>query len=197
MFAQRFGMNVSRNHTALLTSVPSMPTVVVAVNKTAFGHLIDDLVAVLDEGPAAFDPKVAVTLAIATPLVLLAMCLLCLVCRGVPYTMCGGRCTHWKRMPKEPKGLEPDAAIGEHQDEHCDVDSADEEARVDQTLPYDDYTDEVALENACGNGQRECCSKMAAVLEAGGMEMDGSSESHPVVKCNGKTKAVSIVEPSE
>ena len=187
---------------------PLPPVVSQQVNQTALGKLVDDLVAVLDEGPVSFDPKVAMTLAIATPLVLLAMCLMCLVCRGVPYVCCGGRCTYWRRMPKDPKGLEPDGAIGEHQDEHCETDSVDEEARVEQPLPdaeEDDDEDlqDITPDSGAMNGQRECCATMASVLQAGAMEEE---EEVPASKPkpnrgtrNGKAKMskVSIVEPME
>lgn len=197
-------MNLTANQTLWLSTPDSLgpPT---ASNKTALSRLVEDLVAVLDEGPAAFDPQVAMTLAIATPLALLVMCLMCLVCRGVPFTPCGGRCTYWKRMPRDPRGLEPDAAIEEHQDEHCEVDSADEEVRVEQPLPEPEEDDmqDVALESGAANGQRECCSQIAAVLEAGGMESDSSEQKATPPKKNrgtpnGKAKMkVSVVEPME
>lgn len=182
-------------------------------NKTALSRLVDDLVAVLDEGPVGFDPKVAMGLAIGTPLALLAMCVMCLICRGVPSTPCGGRCTYWKRMPREPRGLEPDGAIGEHQDELTETDSVDEEARVEQDPLEEDGLQDVELgEEASGNGQRECCSKMAAALEAGALVENADSavvtNGSPIVSSvpsadtkkkrgtpNGKAKMVSIQAP--
>lgn len=168
---------------ALATLLPSpsgSPAALVeTANQTALGKLVDDFVRVLDEGPVAFDPRVAMTLAIATPLVLLVMCLMCLVCRGVPYTMCGGYCTYWKRMPKEDTGLTPDGAIGEHQDELCETDSMDEDSRTGMPLPEEEEVDEggeqlreVELRECNGNanGHRECCSKMAAALDAGALD---------------------------
>jgi hypothetical protein len=159
-------------------TVVTPPSIIHMQNKTALERLVDDVVAVLDEGPAGFDPQVAMTLAIATPVVLLVMCVMCFVCRGVPYVCCDGKCTYWKRMPKEPNGLEPDGALGEHQDEHCDVDSADEESRADQpqVMGDDASLENVELgKNDGGGGQRECCAAMAAVLESGSMD---SSDHH-------------------
>lgn len=225
--AGQTAMNPSNFSGALVAPPPSTPVLTSpvptpeTVNTTAFSRLVDDLVAVLDEGPVAFDPNVAMTLAIATPLALLAMCVMCLVCRGVPYVMCGGKCTYWRRMPKEPIGLEPDSGIGEHQDEHCDVDSVDEEPRTKQQyLDEDDMQDIELAEHEIPNGvgQRECCSKMAEVLEAGGLVgadrgppsptsapsgTDAAPTSPPSARAganqsrtkNGKQKMVSIVAP--
>lgn len=175
-----------------------------ASNSTSYGQLMTDIVRALDEGPMTVAPQLAVALAVATPLALIACCLLLMVCRGVPTVCCGGRCTHWRRMPKEaPKGLEPDQAIGEHQDEHCDVDSVDEESHADVPFDEDDAHD---VDNAPhnGNGQRECCSKVAAVLAAGmeeeaqtaapgcnGMPATALGRSR---KANGKSKVVTVVE---
>ena len=206
-------MNTS-NLTQLIAS--TLPSTLSATNKTALSRLVDDIVAVLDEGPAGFDPQVAMTLAVATPIVLLAMCVACFVCRGVPYVCCDGKCSYWRRMPKETTGLEPDGAIGEHQDEHCDVDSADEETRADQPQPTpdDESLEDVELESG-SNGQRECCSAMAAVLESGSMDARGghSSPSSPSSTTsempsvasaekkknrgtpNGKAKVVTIMSP--
>tara|TARA_Y100000389_G_scaffold204837_1_gene260045 strand:+ start:2273 stop:2815 length:543 start_codon:yes stop_codon:yes gene_type:complete len=155
---------------------------------------VNGFVTLLDEGPWAFDPKVAVGLMVGTPLLLLAMCIMCLVCRGVPSTPCGGRCTYWKRMPKDVGGLEPDMAIGEHQDEHCDEDSVDEEPRAEHPAPADDGDDTDCDDTGIG-GQRECCSKMAAVLESGGLETASEASQPKTKQANGKKKVRVVVAP--
>jgi hypothetical protein len=214
-------LNVSTNPTlSALTGAPnSAAATPLLPNRTVLFRLVDDLVEVLNEGPVAFDPRVAMTLAIATPLAVLSLCVVCMVCRGVPYVMCGGKCSYWRRMPKEPIGLEPDGAIGEYQDEHCDVDSVDEDTQASRDMPDDELEDEdperlreVGLANANGcNGQRECCNTIAAVLESGGLERaasppNPSSEKSVVVTSstvttkkkgapNGKAKAVHIMAP--
>jgi hypothetical protein len=201
------------NVTLLPSAVASPEKVAPPTNGSAIGKLVNDLVEVLNEGPVQFDPKVAMGLAIATPVVALVMCFCFMLCRGVPHPCCHGRFSYWKRMPKEPNGLAPDMAIGEHQDEHAEVDSCDEESHSDQPMPeYEDDGDamrDVELSSApsAGHGQRECCSKMAAVLEAGGLESTPSSPASeksvaglradaPAKKRNnGKAKAVTIMAP--
>lgn len=164
----------------------------------------------LDDGPMR-DPRVAMQIAVMTPLAIVAMCLCIMVCRGVPMTLCGGRCTYWKRMPSVPKGTEPDTAIGEHQDEMADTDSVDEPTRVETDLPSADEesgsivtSDTVMHVNESPNGHRECCSKMAAALENGAL--NGGSEQHtsapssePSEKAKGKrvTRAKHVRLPSD
>jgi len=143
------------------------------INQTT---LLDTVLDVLDGGLWDFDPKTAMTIAIATPVSLIALCLVVMVCRGVPTAPCGGKCTYWRRMPR---GTEPDHGIGEHQDELAEVDSVDEqmeESRVDEDPDTGCVEGPEVDEERVGRAQRECCSKMAAALENG---MNGHGDSYP------------------
>ena len=132
--------------------------------------MVQKILEALDRGPWDMNPKTAVTIVVATPVVLMAFFLLCMVCRGIPSTPCGGKCTYWRRVPR---GTQPDSGIGEHQDENCDVDSIDEQPmdpRLDD-LDYDDGTEDTTAD--CS--RRQCCSKMAAALENGAVGCNGVS----------------------
>ena len=88
------------------------------------------------------DLRVAAMLTVLTPLFLVGLCCIVMICRGVPCAPFGGACSYWRRMPPLPRGTEPDCGIGEHQDENCDVDSADEAPRVETRDYEDDVKDE-------------------------------------------------------
>ena len=148
-----------------LVDVASPPQQVLA-NASSFKSLLHTMVDALDDGPWEWDPQLTVMIAVATPLVLLVMCCTVMVCRGVPCTPCGGRCTYFKQAHM-PAGCEPDQAIGEHQDEICDTDSIDEPMRVDVEAPLEE---EDEVESLATEAQRECCNVVAAVLDAGDLE---------------------------
>jgi len=123
-------------------------TVVASTNGTWLNDgLIDAVLDALDNGPWDFDPKTAMTMAVATPIALIMLCLVIVACRGIPTTSRFSLCTSWKQMPR---GTDPDHGIGEHQDELADVDSVD---AVDE-----DHTN---------RARREYCFKVAAALENG------------------------------
>ena len=169
-------MNVSQPgapHTALTG---------VTYNSSALSKLVQDVVSdvveVLNEGASA-NPDLAVVIAIATPVVLFALCMAALTYRAAylaarPCCACCAccmLCSNWRKV-KQPKGLEPDVAVDEHEDEHDEHDdSADEESRAD--APAEDVEDNEDAEDATKlpeptkgqNGQRACCSKMAEALE--------------------------------
>lgn len=134
----------------------------VLLNTSNLKSLLHTMVDALDDGPWKWDPQLTVMIAVATPLVLLAMCCTVMVCRGVPCTPCNGRCTYFKRQAI-PIGCEPDQAIGEHQDELADTDSIDEPMRVDVAPPMEE---EDEIESSASEAQRECCNVVAAVLDA-------------------------------
>lgn len=147
---------------------------------TAIEQILGNVIDILNEGPSA-NPKLAMTLAVATPIVIVALCVLVMACRVLKPGRCCRYWQYWRKMPKEPKGLEPDQAIGEHQDEHFDIDSADEETHDNTVQPQDEYEvqDVDIQEPPVYNGQRECCSKMAAVLQTGSLEVGSSHEKSP------------------
>lgn len=153
------------------------------VNRTQAAQMLTSLMDVIDEGPWEYSPKMAMALAISTPLGILALCCVVMVCRGVPCTPCGGLCTWCKPKRKireislaELPGLKPDMAIEEHQDENCDTDSADEPERLPDEVPA---LEEEAAAGSTSDGEdrrhRECCSKMAAALESGTLNGHGQS----------------------
>lgn len=142
----------NRTHTLRVNSTAQTPS----------AKFVHALLKVLDDGPVKYDPHSAMVIAVATPLALLALVLFVMLCRGVPVTYCNGRCTYWRRMPRLPRGTEPDQAIGEHQDENCDVDSEDEQPREpDPDLHEADIIDDKA--------HAACCSKMAHAVENGAL----------------------------
>ncbi len=165
------------------------PWLMTYANETETAHVIVSLMDAIDNGPWAYDPKIAVVLAISTPLVILCLCCTVMVCRGVPYTPCGGVCTWCKAKPtvcevplSEIVGMHPDQAIGEHQDENCDVDSIDEPERLPDNEPALD--EEAAADSDSDHGDRvhrECCSKMAAALESGELNGHGYPSPRPAV----------------
>jgi hypothetical protein len=201
-------MNFSVNDTAVVLPVVTTLPVVGHANKSGLDKLVSDVVEVLNDGPSA-NPQLAMTLAVATPIVIVALCMVALAWRVLSPNSCWGCCGYWRRMPKEPRGLEPDQAIGEHQDEHVEIDSDEEESREDRATPvYEDDVQDVDLNDAGDrNGHRECCSKMAAVLETGALGDEGCSaptspQSTPSgdgdgtsTRKNGKAKMVTIQAP--
>jgi len=121
----------------------SNDTVVASTNGTWLNDgLINAVLDALDNGPWAFDPKTAMTMAIATPIALIMLCLVIMICRGIPTTSRFSLCTSWKHMPR---GTDPDHGIGEHQDELADVDSVDEQ-------PFDPQRDDEMLDDGTGAG---------------------------------------------
>ena len=130
--------------------------------------IMENIVTALDDGPVKSSPQAAVALAVATPLLVLALCCFVMICRGVPSVPCGGRCTYWRRMPP-PRGTEPDCGIGEHQDEQCDTDSVDEPSRA-QAPVHDVELEE--MEDMSRHA--ECCAGVASAFENG---HDGSPSS--------------------
>ena len=151
------------------------------LNTSSLKSLMHTMVDALDNGPWEWDPQLTVMIAVATPLVLLAMCCTVMVCRGVPCTPCGGRCTYFKST-QVSVGCEPDQAIGEHQDEICDTDSIDEPVRVDVDPPLEE---EDEIESSASEAQRECCNVVAAVLDAGNLEKAGEAEDGGCTPLNG------------
>ena len=116
---------------------------------------INLLLDALDHGPSDVDSKLIITIAISTPVAIVLLCILIMICRVATTT------TRWKQMPK---GTEPDQAIGEHQDEFVDVDSADEQAGE----PYvDEENIDVQLRDIGNTTRRACCHKMAAAFGNG------------------------------
>ena len=145
--------------------------------------LLEGILKVLDEGPGelgAFGDNTTVVLAVATPLSVLCLCILLLCCRCAS-KRCQGchTCFGWNKM-KYPSGLEPDAAIGEHQDELCEVDSVDEDTDYrNEPMPECEEDDGSMREIDLSESHKKGCSRMAAALEktaetAETAETDGS-----------------------
>ena len=105
-------------------------------------RVLDLVVRVLDSDPTT-NPQLASTMAmmaVATPVLAVVLCVVVMVCRGVPMT---NRCSYWRRM-QNSSGMAPDQAIGEHQDENCELDSVDEPSRCDHSMDDVELEDRVA-----------------------------------------------------
>ena len=115
-------------------------------------------------------PRTAAILAVATPVFLLILSIVIMLCRGVPYACCG--LAYFGRLLKEPAGLDPEGGAGEHQDEAVeddnDSDEEEEEAQADQAQAADDEMEDVELDH--GKTREKLTQRLAAVLENGGME---------------------------
>lgn len=124
----------------------------------------------LDAGPGATDPQIAVTIAVATPLLGLLCCAcLYLVCRCTRLrwrmaAACGGG---GGPLLVSKSGTDPDRALESHEDELAEVDSVDEPVRGTPP-PLTDGEDEEAgdVPGSPASTMRACCSNIADAIAA-------------------------------
>lgn len=108
------------------------------MNKTQIESFFVSVVVALDDGMTSH-PRESVTFTILGTLCFVSMCLLLMVCRGVPEAPCDGRCTYLPREARAPRGLEP-ASMQEELQEEEDHALYDETALEIEDLPRCSYS---------------------------------------------------------